>query len=131
MRVALILFISCMTGLNLTRCKSYDITQKIKEQRTENEEAEEIVKTYIPVGANREKVVRALENSSKLLSDTDKARQEEKADKEKETLRADKNAGAAKTIFWAKVAGGLAIAGLSFYGLKKFGAQIPIIGRFI
>lgn len=131
MRVALILFISCMTGLNLTRCKSYDITQKIKEQRTENEEAKEIVETYIPVGPSRDKVVRALENSSKLLSDTDKARQEEKAGKEKETLRADKNAGAAKTIFWAKVAGGIALAGLSFYGLKKFGEKIPIIGRFL
>lgn len=130
MRLALILFISCMTGPNLTRCKSYDITQKIKEQRTENEEAKEIVEAYIPVGANREKVVRALENSSKLLETTDKARQEEKADKEKETLRADKNAGAAKTIFWAKVAAGLALAGLSLYGLKKFGSQIPIIGRF-
>lgn len=131
MRLALILFISCMTGLNLTRCKSYDITQKIKEQRTENEEAKEIVEAYIPVGANREKVVRALENSSKLLETTDKARQEEKADKEKETLRADKNAGAARTIFWAKVAGGIAIAGLAFYGLKKFGSQIPIVGRFL
>lgn len=131
MRLALILFISCMTGLNLTRCKSYDITQKIKEQRTENEEAKEIVETYIPVGPSRDKVVRALENSSKLLSDTDKARQEEKADKEKETLRADKNEGAARTIFWAKVAGGIALAGLSFYGLKKFGEKIPIIGRFL
>jgi hypothetical protein len=131
MRLAIVLFISCLTGLNLSRCKSYDITQKIKDQRTENEEAKEIVEAYIPIGANREKVVRALENSSKLLSETDKARQAEKADKEKETIRADKNAGAAKTIFWAKVASGLALAGLGFYGLKKFSEKIPIVGRFL
>lgn len=131
MRLTLILFISCMTGINLTRCKSYDITQKIKDQRTDNEEAKEIAEKYIPVGPHRDRVINALDGSSKLLVETDKARQAEKADKEKETLRADKNAGAAKTIFWAKVAGGLALAGLSFYGLKKFGSQIPIVGRFL
>lgn len=131
MRLAIVLFISGFTGLNLSRCKSYQIPEKIIRQEIENEEAKEIVEAYIPMGPHRERVVNALENSSRLLKETDKARQEEKADKEKETLRADKNAGAAKTIFWAKVAGGLAIAALGFYGLKKFGEKIPIIGRFL
>lgn len=131
MRLAIVLFISGFTGLNLSRCKSYQIPEKIIRQEIENEEAKEIVETYIPVGAHRDKVVNALKNSSKLLVETDKARQEEKADKEKETLRADKNAGAARTIFWAKVAAGLALAALGFYGLKKFGEKIPIIGRFL
>lgn len=131
MRLAIVLFVSGFTGLCVTRCKSYDITQKIKEQRTENEEAKKIAKRYIPSGPYLARVVDALDGSSSLLSKTDKERQNEKAKKEKETLRADKNAGAARTIFWAKVAAGLSIAALGFYGLKKFGEKIPIIGRFL
>lgn len=131
MRFAIVFFVSGLTGLYLSRCASPPLRTQIIDQQRNNEEAEEIVEAYIPIGANREKVVRALENSSKLLSETDKARQAEKADKEKETIRADKNAGAAKTIFWAKVASGLALAGLGFYGLKKFSEKIPIVGRFL
>lgn len=130
-RALILLFVSGFTGLSLTRCKSYDITRKIEDQRTENEEAKEIAEKFIPVGPHRDRVVNALDRSSKLLSDTDKARQEEKAGKEKETLRADKNAGAARTIFWAKVAAGVAVAGLCIYGVKKIGSQIPIVGRFL
>lgn len=130
MRLAIILCISGLTGLNLTRCKSYDVTQKITEQRAQNEKAKEIAKKYVPLGPMLDSIITALDGSSELLVETDKERQKEKAGKEEEKIRADKNAGAAHTIFWAKVAAGLAIASLSFYGLKKFGQKIPIIGRF-
>ena len=129
MRFAIVFFVSGLTGLTLSRCKSYDVTQKITEQRTQNDKAKEIATKYIPIGPMLDSIITALDGSSELLVETDKERQKEKSGKEEEKIRADKNAGAARTIFWAKVAGGLAIAGLSFYGLKKFGQKIPIIGH--
>lgn len=131
MCLAIVLFISGFTGLNLSQCKSYQIPEKIIRQEIENEEATQIAQRYIPAGKDQQKVVGALKNSSKLLVETDKARQEEKAEKEYQKAEAEKNAGAARTIFWTKVAAGLALAALGFYGLKKFGEKIPIIGRFL
>lgn len=106
------------------RCRSYPIKEEIRDQRNENEKAKAIAKAYIPAGPAQDRVVKALENSSELLAETGEEAEKQKA-------RAEKNQGAAKTIFWAKVLASLTAAAVGFYCVKKFGASIPLIGRFL
>jgi len=110
-------------------CKSIPINQKIEDQNVKNEKAKEIAQKYIPEGELLDTVTGALDGSSKLLRETNKEREKEKAAKEKETLRADKNEGAARLIFWSKIGGGIILVGLAIYGVKKLGSKIPLIGR--
>lgn len=120
MRLALVFFISGLTGLTLNRCSSPQLRQQIIDQRIENEEAEAIVEKYIPEGKDRAKVKTALSKSSELLEVADKARtQAEVTSKEAE---AD-----AKKWRWLK---GIAIASgvglLVFGGFKAFRAFVPV-----
>lgn len=121
-RIALVVGLCAALGVE-TRCRSIPINQKIEEQKTKNEKAKQIAKKYIPVGELLDAVTGALDGSSELLRDTNKAREEEK-------VRADKNQSAANLVFWAKVAAIAVAIGLGIYGLKKFGSKIPFIGQF-
>lgn len=121
-RCFLLIVLVCTLGDS--RCKSYPIKEEIKEQRNENEKAKEIAKAYIPAGPDQERVIRALDGSSELLTKTGEEAEKEKA-------RADKNQGAADFIFWGKILGGIAIAGCGWYCLKKFGQGLPVIGKFL
>lgn len=116
----IVLFISGFTGLNLSRCKSYQIPEKIIRQEIENEEATQIAQRYIPAGKDQQKVVGALKNSSELLREAEKETQ--KAQAAEKAAESD-----AKKFRWIKgiaIAAGIALA--VFGGFKAFRAISPI-----
>ena len=76
MRLVIVLFISGLTGLVLTRCASPQLRREIIEAQVENAEAVAVVQKYIPAGAERQRVERALSRSSELLEKTEAARTE-------------------------------------------------------
>ena len=114
MRPVAALFISGLTGLVLTRCASPQLRRAIVEAQVENAEAVAVVQKYIPAGAERQRVERALSRSSELLEKAENARTEA------ETTAAEAQADASKWR-WLK---GLAIAGglaaLAFGAFRLF-----------
>lgn len=120
MRFAIVFFVSGLTGLSLSRCASPPLRTQIIDQQRNNEEAEEIVKKYIPEGEDRRTVTNALSKSSELLGMADKARTEAE-------VKATEAEADAKKWRWLK---GLAIAGgvgfLIFGGFKAFRALGPV-----
>lgn len=114
MRPVIVLFISGLTGLVLNRCASPQLRREIVEAQVENAEAVAVVQKYIPAGAERQRVERALSRSSELLEKTEAARTEA------ETTAAEAQADASKWR-WLK---GLAIAGgvaaLAFGAFRLF-----------
>lgn len=114
MRSVIVLFISGLTGLVLTRCASPQLRREIVEAQVENAEAVSVVQKYIPAGVERQRVERALSRSSELLEKTEAARTEA------ETTAAEAQADASKWR-WLK---GLAIAGgvaaLAFGAFRLF-----------
>lgn len=119
-RVLILFFISGLTGLNLTRCKSIPIQEKIIRQEQQNEEATDIAQKYIPVGKDRQTVVNALKNSSELLR---------KADQETQKAQAAEKAAEADASKWHWVKGigiTLGVGALAFCGLKMFRLFRPV-----
>jgi len=112
MRFAIVFFVSGLTGLYLSRCASPPLRTQIIDQQRDNEEAEEIVKKYIPEGKDRTFIQNALSKSSELLDVADKARTKAE-DTAKETE------GDAEKWRWLKGIGLTLISAGAIFGVFK------------
>lgn len=117
--VTILLCVSCDV-----RCTSRQLSQRVADQQSENEQAIAIAERSIADSTDRRIVMGALKNSNALLAETDIARQ-----------KADERAKAAQTDAqkWHRIkwAGRLALIAAAAWGALQIGRKIPIVKNWL